>query len=561
MNKDNKYQNNSDEIFLKNKSRRKDNNKKKNKGSLKKVLNIFMLVLAVITVSVVGAYCYFKYSEPASTHGNQNNELYDSSIPNQIIDDKTGEKNPLVSGKYSFLAVGTDQSQSLTDVMILATYNVTDKDIALVQIPRDTHVRVSSKLLLDGNGSISKENFDSSANREMKINSVYSHARKFFDDIFKSLINDCKDKSVSQIEEICSKSCLNISAQSIKTYLDETNKTQKNKMYNSFRDSFGMKYVSMLLYYNFGVPVDYYAKVNTSGFRKIVDAIGGVDVVIQHDMDYEDPTQDLYIHLKKGPQHLDGKKAEQFVRFRHGYIQADIARMDAQKIFITAFIKKIFSLDSISKYDDIVQQIQKNLTTNLSLQDMLYFATNVLDVDFSKIVMTTLPGQSQYIGEVSYYLPGKDAVIETVNTYLNKYQNPLTDASFCFDDLTNGKVTTNTMTAEGISDKNPSLSFVTHKPSVTPPADATLPQDNATTDNTESDVNQNTDMIEKNDNQQDDIEGTINQNENDQDVPDTDTDTGTNTGTDFESDVLNDTDDIPTSEDIIREIIQNDIQE
>jgi hypothetical protein len=104
---------------------------------------------------------------------------------------------------------------------------------------------------------------------------------------------------------------------------------------------------------------------------------------------------------------------------------------------------------------------------------MLYFATNVLDVDFSQIVMTTLPGQSQYLNEVSYYLPGKDAVIQTINTYLNKYENPLKAESFCFEDLTNGSVSSNTMTAQGINDKNPSLNFVTHKPS-TPKEDDDL---------------------------------------------------------------------------------------
>lgn len=462
MNKDKKYQNNSDEVFLKNRSRKSNKERDKRVSKLIRILNIIMIVLAVITPSVVGAYFYLKNSAPTQTMHNQDSELFDQAV----VNDNTAQNNPLVSERYSFLAVGTDQSQSLTDVIIIATYDINNKNIALVQIPRDTHVKVSTKLILDDNASISKDNFDKSADKDLKINTVYSHARKLFDTTFKALEKECKNKSLSEIEQICSKSCISISAQSMKDYLDETNQANQTKMYNSFRDSFGMKYLSILLYYNFGVPVDFYAKVNTSGFRKIVDAIGGVDVVIQQDMDYEDPDQDLYIHLKKGPQHLDGKKAEQFVRFRHGYVQADIARMDAQKIFMTAFIKKVFSIESISKYDDIVEQIQKNLSTNLSLQETLYFATNVLDIDFSQIVMITLPGQSEYIGEVSYYLPGKDAVIQTVNTYLNKYKNPLTADNFCFEDLTNGSVSSNTMTAQGINDKNPSLNFVTHKPSI-----------------------------------------------------------------------------------------------
>ena len=82
---------------------------------------------------------------------------------------------------------------------------------------------------------------------------------------------------------------------------------------------------------SFGTPIDFYAQLNLDGFVNIVNAIGGVDVYIQEDMDYEDPLQNppLKIHLKKGMQHLDGKKAEQFIRFRYGYAAADIARIDA----------------------------------------------------------------------------------------------------------------------------------------------------------------------------------------------------------------------------------------
>ena len=49
-----------------------------------------------------------------------------------------------------------------------------------------------------------------------------------------------------------------------------------------------------------GIPIDFYVKVNTRGFVRLVDAIGGVDFNVPVDMNYEDPTQDLYIHFSKG---------------------------------------------------------------------------------------------------------------------------------------------------------------------------------------------------------------------------------------------------------------------
>ena len=66
-----------------------------------------------------------------------------------------------------------------------------------------------------------------------------------------------------------------------------------------------------------GVPIDYYFHINLQGFVALVDELGGVDVDIPVDMNYDDPYQNLHIHFKKGPQHLDGQAAMEAVRYRH----------------------------------------------------------------------------------------------------------------------------------------------------------------------------------------------------------------------------------------------------
>lgn len=53
-----------------------------------------------------------------------------------------------------------------------------------------------------------------------------------------------------------------------------------------------------------GIPIDYYVSFNTTVFRKIIDELGGVYFNVPEQMDYEDPVQDLYIHLKPGQQHF-----------------------------------------------------------------------------------------------------------------------------------------------------------------------------------------------------------------------------------------------------------------
>ena len=66
-----------------------------------------------------------------------------------------------------------------------------------------------------------------------------------------------------------------------------------------------------------GLNIKYYLTVDTKALRELVDAIGGVYFDVPIDMDYDDSSQDLYIHLKAGPQLLNGEQAEWVVRFRH----------------------------------------------------------------------------------------------------------------------------------------------------------------------------------------------------------------------------------------------------
>jgi len=97
------------------------------------------------------------------------------------------------------------------------------------------------------------------------------------------------------------------------TYVPDNGRRDKkiNSAYASGVDT-TFKEVEMVT----GVEVDKYVKIDTSQFRNIIDEMGGIDYDVPIDMHYDDPTQDLHIHIDKGYQTLDGAKAEQFVRFR-----------------------------------------------------------------------------------------------------------------------------------------------------------------------------------------------------------------------------------------------------
>ncbi len=89
-----------------------------------------------------------------------------------------------------------------------------------------------------------------------------------------------------------------------------------------------------------GLDIKYYVTVNNEALIKLVDIIGGVEFDVPIDMNYDDKTQNLHIHLNKGVQKIDGKKAEQLLRFRHNnngtsysyeYGDNDFGRMKTRK--------------------------------------------------------------------------------------------------------------------------------------------------------------------------------------------------------------------------------------
>jgi len=109
-----------------------------------------------------------------------------------------------------------------------------------------------------------------------------------------------------------------------------------------------MNFLAELIKEIFDIEVHDYVRFNTEGFVQIVDLFGGVDINVPYDMHYDDIYQDLHIHINKGWNHLDGKKAEGFVRYRQSNDEmgnithsiGDYERKKNQINFIKAFIEQ-----------------------------------------------------------------------------------------------------------------------------------------------------------------------------------------------------------------------------
>ena len=165
-----------------------------------------------------------------------------------------------------------------------------------------------------------------------------------------------------------------------------------------------------------GLGINYYIKVDTQGLKDLVDSVGGIYFDVPIDMDYDDSSQKLSIHLKAGYQLLDGNKAEQVVRFRHNnngstypaeYGQEDIGRMKTQRAFITEVIKQVAKPENITKVDDYIRIANNNVETNFNIWNLKDYAPYAIDFNADNIKTETLPGVPEKCNGVWLYIHNK----------------------------------------------------------------------------------------------------------------------------------------------------------
>jgi LCP family protein required for cell wall assembly len=158
-----------------------------------------------------------------------------------------------------------------------------------------------------------------------------------------------------------------------------------------------------------GIPINYYAVIDYDGVAKIVDSIKGVPMDIPFNMHYTDAKQGLYIDIKKGQQRLDGKHAVQFLRYRKGYADGDIGRVDAQQEFVKAAIKESLGLN----LPTVAQTVVENVDSDMDIRAMLYLASNASGLGSDSVNSYMLPGTTGSISKLSFWIPSdKEEIIK-----------------------------------------------------------------------------------------------------------------------------------------------------
>lgn len=409
-----------------------------------KVLLITLLCFLGLTVIIVGAGSAFvisminKQPEQAELHEEiiQNSDMFEMTGQESEGNDTTTAPVGRKEGFYNILVIGRDKVALNTDVMLIASFDTKNGKAATVQIPRDSYVEDA-----DGNKS--------------KINAVFARGYTNSRNELSRLKRAAANKEKAELEALCEESYLDIDADTLKKFCDGNIK--QNELYSKY----GIKALQDVISRTFGIYFDYYAIVSTDAFVQIVDAIGGVDVYVQHDMHYDDPYQDLHIHINKGQQHLNGKQAEGFVRYRAGYAQADIARLDAQKIFLTAFFEKLLSFSTVAKVDDIVSAVFDCVSTDMTLENAMGFVKPALSLDLSSITMLNMQGSPYNNG--SYYSLNKAENLKIVNEYFNIFTHPLSESAVNVVELVKHQDSGEDpagMTMEDITTEQPHLGFL-----------------------------------------------------------------------------------------------------
>lgn len=152
-----------------------------------------------------------------------------------------------------------------------------------------------------------------------------------------------------------------------------------------------------------GITIDYNVVINFAGFSKIIEAIGGVDVNVEKRMYYEDPYDNLIIDLQPGLQHLDGKTAIKYVRYRDE--TGDIGRIERQQKFLKALLQQVASPSVIVRVPAIIREVSAAIESDMSTSEMLNLAKLISDAQKQGLKLDMVPGRPAYIEDISYWLP------------------------------------------------------------------------------------------------------------------------------------------------------------
>ena len=166
--------------------------------------------------------------------------------------------------------------------------------------------------------------------------------------------------------------------------------------------------VSSILY---GMPLHYYAVVEYEDIEKVMDVIGGVEVNVPFDMIYDDPTDTppLHIRIYAGDQIIDSSNVMQYLRYRKGYRNGDIGRIQVHQEFVKKVLKECLKAGNIL---DVAKVAVENVESDITYSMAISVGTKATKLHGDSMNSYVLPGTDAMIQGFSFWQPNEAGVQE-----------------------------------------------------------------------------------------------------------------------------------------------------
>ena len=175
-----------------------------------------------------------------------------------------------------------------------------------------------------------------------------------------------------------------------------------------------------------GIPINYYIEFSFSAIDRLFDILGPVEFNVPdvegggRGMNYDDPVQNLHIHLKPGLQKLSGNQVQQFLRYRKSNYGvgtgSDTDRVARQQEFFKAVIEQKVNVGILTKVPSMLGQLSKEIHTNIDTGDVTKYLRHIAKLTGESITTYTLPGSNKMISGGSYFVASLGETKELVNT-------------------------------------------------------------------------------------------------------------------------------------------------
>ncbi len=190
-----------------------------------------------------------------------------------------------------------------------------------------------------------------------------------------------------------------------------------------------------------GFEPDCYAVLDIGVFKETVDALGGVEFDVPMNLNYDDSSQNLHIHIASGLQRLNGEQAMGVCRYRSGYFNGDLGRIDMQQQFLKACADQFISLGSIPNLPKVIELLSQGLDTDLTGANIAFFLRQALLCPSENIRFYTLPNTDDTVRGLSYTVVDLEQWIPLLNEALNPFEEPIEAEDLDLVYLENGRYT------------------------------------------------------------------------------------------------------------------------